>query len=136
MRRNPYDNLLVKRALSPAARTATATGITIDRAEDNSMFQDLLFVIESGTVTDGTHTVTVEDSDDGTSWATVGAASLQDTGPAIVAADDDKVWAIGYLGLKRFARIVVTVAGATTGAIIGAIAVQANPRHSPVTQDN
>lgn len=134
--RNPYDNLLVKRALSPAARTATANGITIDRAEDNSMFQDLLFVIESGTVTDGTHTVTVEESDDGTAWSAVAADKLQDTGPAIVAADDDKVWGIGYLGLKRYVRIVVTVAGATTGAIIGAIAVLANPRHAPVTQDN
>ncbi len=134
---NPYNNLLVKRALSPALRTNGAVnGITIDRAEDNCYFQDLLFCVQSGTITDGTHTVEVQDSDDGTNFTAVVDALLDDTEPAIVAADDDKVWAIGYRGLKRYARVVVTAAGTTTGGIVGVVAVLANPRNAPVTQDN
>jgi hypothetical protein len=134
---NQRNNLLVKRALSPALRTDGAVnGVTIDRAEDNCYFQDLLFGVQTGTITDGTHAVTIEDSDDGTTFGAVSAGNLQDSLPSIVAANDDVVYAIGYLGTKRYARIVVTAAGTTTGGIVGAVALLGRPRNAPVTQDN
>jgi hypothetical protein len=133
---NPYNNLLIKRAISPGVKTTNSTGVTIDRAEDNSFFQDAVVVVETGTITDGTHTVEVQDSDNGSSWTAVADTYLQDTEPAIVAADDDKVFCIGYLGLKRYLRVNVTVAGVTSGGAYGAIVVLGNPRRAPVVQDN
>lgn len=133
-RNNPYNNLLVKRALSPALRTTSVNGVTIDRAEDNNFFQDLLFAITTGAITDGTHTVTIEDSDDASSWATT--TSLQGSPPAIGSSNDDVQYAIGYTGTKRYARVVVTAAGTTTGGIVGAVAILSNPRTAAVTQDN
>lgn len=136
MGKNPYNNLLVKRALSPALRTTSANGVTIDRAEDDDFYQDVLFAITSGAITDGTHTVEIQDSDDGSSWAAVADAKLQGTEPAIGSSNDDVQYVIGYLGIKRYVRVVVTAAGTTTGGIVGAVAILANPRHAAVAQDN
>lgn len=136
-RTDPYSNQLTARTLSPALRTNGAVnGSTVDRAgvapNAGKMFQAAVALIVSGTITDGTHTVSIEDSDDGTAWATVAAALLQGTPPAIAAVDDDKVWEIGYLGLKRYLRVVVTAAGTTTGGIVGAYVILSDPRISPV----
>lgn len=131
-----YSNVLVKRAISPSVKTTASTGVTIDRAEDNAFFQACMFVIETGTITDGTHTVTIQDSDDGSTWADVADTYLQDTEPAIVAADDDKVFCLGYTGLKRYVRCNVAVSGVTSGGAYGALALLGDPRHGPVTQDN
>lgn len=131
-----YDNVLFKRSLSPAARTANANGVGVDRAEDNNFFQDAAVVVSTGTITDGTHTIEVQHSDDNATWAAVPAAELLGAEPAIVAADDDKTFVLGYLGQKRYLRAIVTVAGATTGGVYGAVVALGSPRNAPVTQDN
>ena len=131
---NLRDNLLLKLALASALRTNGAVnGVTIDRAEDGCYFQDVLFAIQSGAITDGTHAVTFEHSDDGSSWAATTA--LQGAAPSIVAANDNVQWAVAYTGDKRHVRIVVTASGTTTGGIVGATAILGNPRNAPVTQD-
>lgn len=132
-RNNLRNNLLAKLALAPALRTTSANGVTIDRAEDDCFFQDALFAIQSGAITDGTHTVSFEDSDDGSTWAATTA--LQGTPPAIGSSNDNVQYAIAYTGLKRYVRVVVTAAGTTTGGIVGATAILGNPRSAPVTQD-
>jgi hypothetical protein len=132
-RNNLRDNLLAKLALAPALRTTSANGVTIDRAEDNSYFQSVLFVIQSGAITDGTHTVSFEDSDDGSTWAAT--TVLQGTPPAIGSSNDNVQYAIEYTGLKRYVRVVVTTTGTTTGGIVGATAILGNPRSAAVTQD-
>lgn len=135
MHPNPYDNLLVKQSLVPAARTASANGTAVDRAEDDSMFQDALVVVACGTITDGTHTVEVQDSPDGTTWTAVASEFLQGTEPAVAAADDNGTFELGYLGDRRYLRVVVTVAGATTGGVYGAAVVLSNPRRAPVVRN-
>lgn len=133
--KDAYNNLLVKNTLTPAARTATANGTTVDRAEDSSMFQDALISIAVGTVTDGTHTFEVQDSDDNSSWAAVADAYLQGTEPAVTSSTDETVYEIGYKGLKRYVRVAVTVATATTGGVYGATVVLADPRVAPVVRN-
>jgi hypothetical protein len=133
--KDAYNNLLVKNTLTPAARTATANGTTVDRAEDSSMFQDALVVIAVGTVTDGTHTFEVQDSDDNSSWAAVADTYLQGTEPAVTSSTDETVYEIGYKGLKRYLRVAVTVATATTGGVYGATVVLADPRVAPVVRN-
>ncbi|MBD0837375.1 hypothetical protein [Streptomyces sp. TRM68416] len=135
MHPNPYNNLLAKRSLAPAARTASANGTTVDRAEDDAMFQDALVVIDAGVVTDGTHTFEVQESDDGASWSAAADEDLQGAEPAVTAANDDTVYEIGYLGAKRYVRVAVTVTGGpATGGVYGAAVVLSNPRRAPVVR--
>ncbi|MGW1039332.1 hypothetical protein [Streptomyces sp. NPDC002547] len=133
MHPNPYNNQLTKQSLAPAARTANASGGSVDRVAGGAAFQDAVIVVSTGTITDGTHTIVLEESADNSSWAAVADADLQGTEPAIVAADDNKVFEIGYIGAKRYVRASVTVAGATTGGIYGADVVLTNPRRAAVT---
>ncbi len=131
-----YNNLLVKATVPLALRTATVTGTGVDRNEDGKGFQSCLIVIPTGTITDGTHTIEVQDSDAaGSGYAAVADACLQGAEPAIAAADDDKVYEIGYTGTKRYVRVVGTLAGTTTGGVWGALVVLGDPRTSPVLRD-
>lgn len=132
MHPNPYNNLLTKQSIAPAAHTASANGTGVDRAGGGAMFQDALIVVSTGTITDGTHTIEVQESDDNSTFTAVASSDLQGSEPAIAAADDNTVFAIGYLGAARYLRVAVTVAGATTGGIYGADVVLSNPRRAAV----
>lgn len=128
-----FNNIQVKPSLPNALRAATATGTAVDRAYNGSMFNSVLFVLHTGTMTDGTHTITIEESDDNTTWVT--ATALQGTAPAIVAVDDDKVFEVGYLGGKRYVRAKTTVTGSpATGGIYDALVVLGDPRNAPVVR--
>lgn len=138
MSKDLYNNLLVKQTIVPAVRTATATGTGtgVDRKEDGCDYQSALVVVVTGTITDGTHTVEVQDSDDNTTFTAVADAYLQGAEPAIVAADDNKVFEVGYIGLRRYLRVVVTVSGSpATGGAIGAAVVLGDPAVAPVVRN-
>ncbi len=99
--------------LGPATRNASVNGATVDLAT----FRFPAVHVLVGTITDGTHTLDVEEADDdGTgspgSWADVAAADLEGT-LAALATDTNQT--VVYLGRKRFMRVNVTVSGATTG---------------------
>ena len=97
----------------PAARTATVTGTGVDLARKNGAVAHL----HVGTVTDGTHTPTLEESDDDTTYTTVAAGDLKGSFAALATNTDQRV---GYLGSKRYVRVKVTVSGTTTGGVYGA----------------
>lgn len=120
-----YSELITRVAVPIATRVnGTATGTSIDRTDPAGGTDSTtvaLIVVFTGTITDGSHAVAVQDSDDGSSWAAVSADYLQGTVPTVVAADDDKVFEIGYRGVRRYLRVVVTTTGATTGGVFGAV---------------
>lgn len=127
------DQMVVKRSLSPASRTATANGVAVDRSVNGGM-QSAVVVVTTGTIVDGSHAITLEESDNGsTGWAAVPAAQLQGSLPTVVAADDDKVFEVGVRSTKRYLRVVSTVTGATTGGTYGAAIALNSPRFSPVS---
>lgn len=132
--RDIYSNVLVKASFKPVARTATANGTAVDRVDgaNASMYQDALVVLNVGTVTDGTHTITIEDSDDNSSFATVAAAYLEgDTPPALITSNDETVYETRYTGGKRYIRVVTTVTGSpSTGGLYTAEVVLSNPRRA------
>ncbi|MFM9542320.1 hypothetical protein [Streptomyces turgidiscabies] len=130
--KDAYSNVTVRATLAIATRTASANGTGVDRYLSGAAFQDAMVIVHTGTITDGTHTVEVQDSDDNTTFAAVADTYLQGTEPAIVAADDDKLFVVGYKGLKRYLRVVVTAAGTTSGGTLGATVLLANPRTAPV----
>ncbi len=113
----------IAQSLTPAARTASANGTGVDLAG----YERALVVVESGTITDGTHTIEVQESADNSTFTAVADTDLEGTEPAIAAANDDTVWTIGYVGTKRYVRVAVTVAGATTGGVYGAQVVRLGP---------
>ncbi|MFJ8140649.1 hypothetical protein [Streptomyces sp. NPDC096013] len=132
MHPNPYNNLSTRQILPPAARTATTTSSSVDRVASGAAFQDAVIVISTGAITDGTHTVDVQESADNSTWTSAAATDLQGPEPVIGAADDNKIFEIGYLGSLRYVRVVVTAAGTTTGGIYGIDVVLANPRRAAV----
>jgi hypothetical protein len=131
--KDPYGEIVVKQTITPASRSANTTvnGSSVDRVGTNEHYQGALVVVSTGTITDGTHTVAVEHSDDNSAWSAASAAELRGSNPAVVAADDNKIFEIGYIGLKRYLRVSVTTAGATTGGVFGADIVLTGGRNRP-----
>lgn len=78
-------------------------------------------VFQSGTVTDGTHTPKLQESDDNSSFTDVAAGDQIGTLGVLVT---NVPQAVGYRGVKRYIRPVITSAGTTTGAIAGAAVIR------------
>jgi hypothetical protein len=126
MRTSIYRKSKSVRALPTALRNANAAvnGDTIDRYQTTGPeYRTVLFVLQSGTLTDGSVVWSVEDSDDGSTWGAPATGNIQGTAPTWAATVDDTTADVGYSGAKRYCRIVATQSGATTGGTYGAAAV-------------
>ena len=133
--RDPYGSVLPKTSINPAVIAATTTGSSVDRAASAAMYQSAMVIVQTGTMTDGTHTISVEESDDNSAWSTVATGDLQGTAPAIVSTDDNKMFTLGYQGIKRYLRVKTTVTGSpATGGAYGAIVLLSDPRVLPAVQ--
>ena len=115
MRTTVYNNVLVQLSVTIANRTnGTVNGTAVDlwsNSVGRQKFGGALVIVQTGTITDGTHTVEVQESDDNSSFAAVADADLQGTEPAIGAANDNVVYEIGYRGSKRYIRIKMDFTG-------------------------
>lgn len=131
-RNSVYTNVTARASINPAAHTATVTGTGVDRNVGADMHRTAMVVVHTGVITDGTHTIEVQDSDDDTTFTAVADQFLQGTEPEIGLADDNKLYFIGYIGVRRYLRVVSTVATATTGGIYGALIALGEPRRGPV----
>lgn len=136
MRQSVYNTCLAQSTIVPAgARTTATTGTTVDRMTDTGGFRSAMVIVHTGTITDGTHTVEVQDSPDNSTWTAVADEYLQGSEPAIGTADDDAVFEIGYVGHERYLRVVITPSGSpATGGIYGAVVVLGWPRTMPPTR--
>lgn len=121
--RNTMDYV---QSLAPAARIAT---VTAGAGVDTVNYSAVSVIFEMGAITDGTHTPSIQESDDNATFTNVAAAAQIGTLSAMAANTTQKV---GYIGTKRYVRPVLTIAGATTGAVSSAIVVGANCRKAPV----
>lgn len=128
MHRDMQNEISAAVTIAPAAnRTATTTGSAVDLAG----FRSAVALVQFGTVTDGTWTATIEDSDDGsTGWTTV--TDLSGAFVARTSANDETVEEVAYLGTKRYIRVVVTeTVASTTGALFNALVVRGAPITKP-----
>lgn len=122
----------VKALSSGTVQTGTTNGDAIDLAQNNSNFRDVLFIITSGTLTDGTYTASVEESDaSGSGYAAIGSHRLVTAAPSFEATDDNTVKSVACRPTKRYVRVVITAATATTGGVLSAVAVLANGSDNP-----
>lgn len=127
MRRDLEARLDVAQSLVPTGnRNASANGTGADlRGYDGA-----LVTITADTITDGTHTPKVQESDDDSTYTDVAVGDL--AGTALVAITAASVQKIAYVGLKRYIRVVVTVAGATTGGKYAATVTRGLPARGPL----
>lgn len=138
MRDSMYDDVAVRTALLPAVRSAngTVSGPAVDMAGNRNYFRVAMLVVVAGEVTDGTHTVRLEHSDDGsTGWVQVPAEQREGSFPAITSANDNSVHKIGYSGSKRYVRASVVTSGAPgtpVGGIISAVLLLSQGSGRPV----
>lgn len=133
MTKDLFNNVVIKNALNTQeiATDTTTAGVIIDTAG----FESLTFAVQSGTLTDGSYTVLIQEGDNSslTDATAVADADLLGTeaGASFALADDNKVTKIGYLGTKRYVRLSIVSAGTTTGGTLGAVAILGHARYNP-----
>lgn len=124
--------------LSKASRVVASLPIALIDADDTTdgagmawsgVNRSVMAVIWSGTVTDGTFTFELQDSDDDVTYAAVGDAYLEGAEPALTASDT--VVLVGYKGTRKYLRVSVTSTDTTSGGIVGALIVASNPNRMP-----
>lgn len=120
-----YHDISLAQSVKPAAYTASVDGGGVDLAG----YEGATVLVVPGTKTDGTHTPKLQESDDDNTYTDVAAGDLLGSF-SVVASETPQV--VGYIGIKKYIRVVVTVSGATTGAIYGAYILKGYPRHAPV----
>jgi len=126
MRTSIYHKSKSVSAMPIALRNGNAAtnGDTVDRYQTSGPeYRTVLFILRSGTITDGSVVWSVQDSDDGSTWGTPASGEVQGTAPTWSATSDDTTADVGYSGAKRYCRVVATQSGATTGGTWGAVAV-------------
>lgn len=130
------NNIKVLASLPPANRSdpsVPVNGTGIDR----SGYESVLVLAHIGTIGGSAspgQTLEIQESDDNVTFTAVAAGDL-DGGvlPAIVAANDDTLYEIGYLGRKRYVRVAVTAKTGTTPALIAdALVALGSPRVRPI----
>lgn len=130
-----YEDVLARLTLPLALRAnVTANGTSVDKTDPSGGvdgFTSVLLVAIAGAITDGTHTVIVQDSDDGSSFAAAAAGDVRGTA-VFTSANANTIAEIGYDGPKRYVRASVTGTGSTTGGSVGAIVVLGGETSKPV----
>lgn len=131
MQKDLKSTIAISQSFAPAAKTSDVTGTGVDTAG----YESATVVLDGGIVTDGTHTPKLQESDaSGSGYTDVAAADLLGSFTAmtvqspLAAAGTQKV---GYIGGKRYIRVFVTVATASTGGVYGASVILGHARHQP-----
>ena len=125
----------LKSTTSPvvALNTTAISSDTTTNGEilDTAGFESILFVIQSGTITDGTYTPLIQEGDNSglSDAAAVADADLTNTeaSVAFAATDDNAVKSIAYVGDKRYVRLNIVSASTSSGGTLSAVAVKGDP---------
>ncbi len=122
--RDIKNNVDLVKSIDPATYNTNQTGTGVDLRD----YDAAMAVVQSGALTDGTHTPKLQESDDDSTYTDVAAADLDGSFSNIAA---NAVQRVGYRGGKRYIRVFVTSNGAT-GAIYGASIARGKPHIAPV----
>ena len=127
--RDLADLIFHSLSLPVVARNANAT--VNGGAVDLSQFNRAECIVIPTSWTDGTHTFKLQDSDDNATWADVASTDLNKSSAfvPITSAGTAIVQKVGYIGIRRYLRAVVTSSGVTTGAVVGAMIVLGDFKH-------
>lgn len=136
MRTDQSSVIKVVPSTTPAA-AVTGNGTTVGATIDRKGYNSLTFAVSTGVVTDGTFTgaIFAGDASNMSDEAELTAADLIGSAPAIAATDDGVCERVGVnldRVKKRYFRLKLTQAGATSGGFISAQAILGSPEVAPV----
>lgn len=137
MRKAVYTQSRAVRAVNHTSVVANGNtdGTAIDLDQSGADFRTLMFVLLTGTRTDGTYTAVPQESADGsTGWTDVPAARLMGSAAVSTANGLGEVGVIPDPSNARFLRLRIAATSVTTGAIVSAIAVLGEPSSYPVAR--
>ncbi len=128
------NSVKILEGLAPQVISTNTT--TAGAIVDTQGFDSLTWAIQSGTLTDGTYTVLIEEGDAAnlSDAAAVADADLTNTelsASFVDLTDDNQASKIGYIGSKRYVRLSIVSAATTVGALIGSVAILGNPSDKP-----
>lgn len=126
MRRDLFSNVAVATAIVPGVKTAAGDGTAVDL----NGFNRVGFAVATGAVvSDGDFGLAVQESSNGTDWATAPADKVDSSAPATLEANS--TYRINYRGSARYIRLQTTKAGGTSLAL-SAVAVLGDPAVTPI----
>lgn len=126
--RDLYDNLWSIGSIWPGlSRTTDEIGDPVDTIRRESV----VALIQAGEIQDGTTTFILEDSDDASGWDPVDSSYIQGSLPALTSSDTNMMFRVGYIGPRRYVRMITSVAGATLGAFYSVTFALGNNRSAP-----
>jgi len=137
--RDLYNNIEVRRALSPVAVAITDDTVQTSEIIDMRGWKSMVFVILTGGLVDANavYAVLIEDGDDSGLSDNVAVVDAELLGTELLIgfdfADDDDVRKIGYRGEKRYVRMKITPSGNSGDAPLAAIAIMGDPDDRPTT---
>ena len=127
--RDIKNNLDSASTLEPALRaTGTANGTGVDLQG----YGAAMVVVHFGAYTNGTHTPSLEHSDDNSSFSAASASDMDGSFTAVSASAAGTTQRVGYRGSKRYIRAVMTVASGATGCYSSAVVVRGQATSVPV----
>ena len=127
----------VKTSIALAVQDITTNTTTVGAVIDTIGFESCEFSIQSGTITDGTYVLLLEEADvvGFTGSSVVPAAETLGVLTGFAAADDDVTLRVGSIGKKQFQRLSIVSAGTTTGGTyFTAQAILGHPKTGPVAE--
>lgn len=137
MKTGQSSEILIKPSTAPAA-AVTGNGSTVGATIDTQGYESLTFVVSTGVVTDGTFAGAVYGGN-----ASNMSDEVQLTGTDLIGSDiaiattDDGVCERVGVNIakvaKRYYRLKLTQAGATSGGFVSAQAILGNPRFLPTS---
>lgn len=102
--------------------TTPASSADVDLAQSSgSDWRSCLYLVTGGTITDGTYTLSINDSDDDITYAAAAADAV--SGPSSTITATGGTAEIEYVGNKRYCRLVITSTSVTSGGSISARAL-------------
>ena len=134
MKEAVYNRVRAVQSLAMVARDADDTfeGATVDRGQFKNFARSASVLVYAGVLADGTHTITLEESDDGETFAT--ATALLGSAPVITTANDAGIHEFGYTGNARYLRVVSTTTATTDGGVYGAVILLGDARREPIAR--
>ena len=111
----------------------TFQGEEIDLNLNGNDFREVLFIVSTGSMTDGTYTFTVEEyDDDEAEYVEVDEAFIIGAVPVVTAADEGTLPQFGYKAHGRqLVRLTMVSTDTDDGSFLGVIALLGNGSQSP-----
>lgn len=137
MRRSIYSLARAVSAMNVAtiSTNTTTKGTTIDlHTASLDASRSAMAIVYAGAVTDGTYALKLQHSDttvDG-DFTDVTAEHLQGAFTNMTGTSDNTFQEVGYVGPKRYIRVVITSTSVTSGGTFGAFIIRGFTRRQPI----